>query len=139
MTFTLYYIKLLSHNELFYLQAVLSIDIKGEIFLLNDPTKSIWPLNHLLKLNAREKINKSYSCFTFSDESDQENLLSSAFRSLTETRIGIQDNLLEVHFSLNIRGGVLENAGNFYTYHLKLQNALDKKIPFTHQFLKIIA
>lgn len=62
----------------------------------------------------------------FSGESDQENLLSSAFRRLTETSIGIQDNPLEAHFPLNIRGGVLENAGNFYSYHLELQNALDK-------------
>lgn len=40
--------------------------------------------------------------------------------------MGIQDNPLEAHFPLNIRVGILENAGNVYSYHLKLQNALGK-------------
>lgn len=78
-------------------------------------------------MNFREKIKKNpFLVLFFSDKSDQENLLSSAFRRLTETRIDIQDNPLEAHFALNIRGRVFENAGNFYSYHFKLQNALDK-------------
>lgn len=62
----------------------------------------------------------------FSDDSNQENLLSSAIRGLTETRIGIPDEPLEAHSPLNIKGGVLEKAENFDTDHLKLQNTLDE-------------
>lgn len=79
-----------------------------------------------MKLNSIEKKINPTLVLLFSDESDQENLLSSAFRRLTEARICIQDNPLEAHFQLNNKGGFLENAGQFYYYHLKLQNALDK-------------
>lgn len=89
-------------------------------------TKIFWNCKSFeIEFQRKNKKNPFLVLF-FSDKSDQENLLSSAFRRLTETRIDIQDNPLEAHFALNIRGGVLKNAGNFYSYHLKLQNALDK-------------